>query len=294
MSDEADALPGRGNRYRSLTELGASYGLSARAVGQMLTAAGLRDAGSGDPVEAALDDGTAIRCGLSNGSVYFYRWSEPKTKGLFQDHKPVSPTSLQADVMRKALNRARKAKSLAEAHGVVGQTWEEVPSNLRAGVTKAGYGLALCQRKLADLWARRQQAEQPSGPKPNRVTFPAGTVLVLTLEAMDVREYNGKHGPFERQILTFDIRDIEFIPDMDQCSSEALDQFATLIGRRIAASVPATLYAGGRFHEFACALLGQHIEAGQRLDTTELIGSSCRGVVGRQEARHFVETALPL
>ena len=60
-----------GNRYRSATEIGRSFGISAIALGKALDAAGLRDPVTRQPTPAALGAGFAVSPPLKDGPPHF-------------------------------------------------------------------------------------------------------------------------------------------------------------------------------------------------------------------------------
>ena len=59
-------------KYRSLTDLGAVFNLSAIAVGKKLVEIGVRNA-DGSPTEKFLEEGLAVSTPLKNGTPHF-RW----------------------------------------------------------------------------------------------------------------------------------------------------------------------------------------------------------------------------
>lgn len=67
-------------KYRSLTDLGGVFNLSAIAVGKKLIEFGVRNA-DGSPTEKSLEDGVAVSTPLKNGTPHF-RWHFHKCREL--------------------------------------------------------------------------------------------------------------------------------------------------------------------------------------------------------------------
>lgn len=70
--------------YRSLTDVGREFNLSARKVGDELKRLGYRDS-EGHPTPKTLEAGIAVSTPLKNGTPY-YRWHMNKTKAILAEH----------------------------------------------------------------------------------------------------------------------------------------------------------------------------------------------------------------
>jgi hypothetical protein len=124
--------------WKNQTDLGKRFGLSAIAVGKILSEKGLKT--GRDATQKALDEGYATSTPLKDGTP-FYLWNTSKVSGIIgKDHQSLSNVELQVNEVRKRLQETdrlwnsdsgtdQKIASMTQ-----GMEYDDVPQNIRAEV----------------------------------------------------------------------------------------------------------------------------------------------------------------
>lgn len=120
--------------WSNQTNLGKRFGLSAIAVGKLLTEAGLKDPNTKEATEKAIEEGYAKATPLKDGTPYFM-WNNEKVKPLIaKDHTPLNRVDYWANEVRKIIKEANK--QYKEGNYKMGTimhdgAYEEVPKDIR-------------------------------------------------------------------------------------------------------------------------------------------------------------------
>lgn len=128
--------------------------------------------------------------------------------------------------------------------------------------------------------------------QPDFDVLPAEMVIKVKVDETKVTDEDGKYGPYQKLRVKFLIAEV---PDSN---------YATLIGEQIWGSIPFKLTDNpdNQLRQWCEALFGFQLSPGFELDTDELVGRSCRAIVGNYEKksgtntskRHQISALLPL
>lgn len=118
--------------------------------------------------------------------------------------------------------------------------------------------------------------------------LPADMVIKVRVDETKITDEDGKYGPYQKLRAKFIVCEV---PD---------PAFNTVIGEQIWGSVSFKLTndKDNQLRQWVEALLGFQLSVGFELDTDELVGRSCRAIVGNYEKngkkRHQIAALLPL
>ena len=94
--------------WKNQTELGKKFGISAIAVGKILTEHGLKDQQTKQATQRALDEGYAESTPLKDGTPYFM-WNIRKVKQIIaQEHTQLNIVDYWVNEVRKNLKKAER------------------------------------------------------------------------------------------------------------------------------------------------------------------------------------------
>ncbi len=123
--------------WKSQTDIGKLYSLSAIALGKILLKHGLKDKHSKEATKKAVTEGYAILTPLKNGQI-FYMWNLKKIIPLIeQDHRRLSPIEYWVEQVKRIIKEANK--ELDNGNDKISRlmfdtAYEEVPSEIRKQV----------------------------------------------------------------------------------------------------------------------------------------------------------------
>jgi hypothetical protein len=96
------------NTWKSATDLGKQFGLSAIAVNKILAEHNLRDPFSKSPTEVALNQEYAIATPLKDGTMH-YMWNIKKVIDIIsKNNKQISPSEIALEEFTKTILRLEK------------------------------------------------------------------------------------------------------------------------------------------------------------------------------------------
>ena len=134
--------------WKSQTDIGKEFGLSAVAIGKILIENGLKDSETKLATSEAIDKGFAKSTPLKDGTPYFM-WNQWKIKAIVnKEHKPISKVDYWVNEVKKRLRYCDKL--LLEGHDKLASLnydvlYEDVPENIEEEV-----------RKIIDLFLSKQ------------------------------------------------------------------------------------------------------------------------------------------
>lgn len=126
--------------------------------------------------------------------------------------------------------------------------------------------------------------------------LPPDSILHLKVDELEVRDVDGKFGPWQKLEFTFKILGIQVIGD-----GSPVEEYEDLIASKIWGSVPFKITESdeNQLRQWAEAILGIEMGLGFELDTDDLLGRECRGVTGQYTRKkvnkqaHQIESLLP-
>lgn len=126
--------------------------------------------------------------------------------------------------------------------------------------------------------------------------LPPDSILHLKVDDIDVKDVDGKFGPWQKLEFTFKILGIQAIGD-----GSSPDDYEDVIASKIWGSVPFKLTDSqeNQLRQWAEAILGMELGLGYELDTDVLMGRECRGVTSQYTRKkvnkqaHQIESLLP-
>ena len=119
--------------WSNQTDLGKKFGLSAIAVGKLLTEAGLKDPTTKLATKKAVDEGYANSTPLKDGTPYFM-WNIDKVRPLIaKDHEPLSKVDYWVNEVLEIHKEAQELDKKGQdklACWMWDEAFEEVPEDI--------------------------------------------------------------------------------------------------------------------------------------------------------------------